>query len=291
MTGDYSIFVVRGEKTVITLTAVDRGKISDDVNKKATQYLVEMDLKVESEKLAKRRQRIERRRFGIKIESGLLIESFQLVSNNINTRQQHSTIIPIGGRAHWWFHRNFGVEGYWLYSNYSASNGFGQNTDVNMSWFGGDIKMRYQFRRSIHSPTIELMLGYNVLSTNVDRANNPIVRLDDRYQYLDVGVAGKLPLHSLFGLKAKALFFPFVHLGESPFRSGGDGNTKGFQLQGGVYYNFWNNFTLEVEYMFLFLDNDFTGTATRPDTTGTPLSLVQTRVVYQGGIVGLKYEF
>lgn len=292
VTADYSFIANRGETTVVTLIATDRGRFSKDIDRSAAQYQVDLDLKVESDRLAGRRRQIEKRTFGLGIESGMLIESFQMVSNNLNIQQQYASVIPMGLRANWWFHQNFGVEGYFQVANWEAKTGVNnQRVDMSMMWFGVDAKLRYAFSRSVTSPVVILDLGVNVLDSGADSFPSPITRLNETYKYFDVGFEGIIPFNTYVGMKGKALFFPYVILDESPVQSGRDGNTKGYQLEAMFYWNIWKGLTADIGYRFVLFDNDFTGRGNRTDQNGTVLSLVQSRTYYQGAVLALRYEF
>jgi opacity protein-like surface antigen len=253
---------------------------------------LDWDIKVETKDLADLRRRVEKRRVGIMLESGMMLEGFQLVSDSLSISQQYATTIPFGGRAYWWFLPYLGIEGYYTYAKWDAKTGFNnQEVSSTLQWFGGDLKLRYAFGRTIRSPVVWIQAGYNFFKTDIDSITNPVIRLSDSYEYMDVGVGTKIPFVNRVGFQGDFRFFPYIDLDESPLTSGRTGNTKGFQLDGGIYYNFWKDFSAELNYRFIFFDNDFTGRATRFNSLGIPLSLVQTRAIYHGLLLGLKYEF
>lgn len=292
LTGDYSFIAERGETSVVTVTAVDTGRISKDTDVRASHYNTEVDIKVESDRLATLRRRIEKRTFMLNVETAAMLESYQMVSDRINIGQQYATVFPVTARASWWFLEHFGIEGYYTYAQWSAKTGInGQKVDLTTKWFGFDAKLRYAFFRSIMSPVVVIRLGYNFLNFDVSGNQSPIIRPTEKYDYLDVGLEGKLPITSTLGLQAQAIFFPYMNLDESPVTSGRSGNTRGFEWRAGVYWNFWKDLTADLGYRFVLIDNKFTGRATRTDSTGATLSLVQSREILQGITLGLKYEF
>jgi len=292
VTGDFSFIAERSETTVITLTAIDRGKISKDTGFRESTYQLDWDIKVETKDLAAVRRRIEKRTVSLMLESGFMVETYQLVSDFLSVSRQTSSLIPFGARASWWFLPFLGVEGYYTLSNWKAKTGVNnQKVALVSHWFGLDAKLRYTFGRTIRSPQVWIQLGYNFIISDVDRFTIPIVRLNDDYQYLDVGVGTRIPFGNTVGMQGDFKFFPYIDLDESPLASGRTGNTKGLQWGVGFYWNFWKDLSAEVSYRFTLFDNDFTGRGNRTDATGQQLSLVQSRAIYQGGIIGIKYEF
>lgn len=292
VTGDFSFLAVRGETTVVTLLANDHGTISKDPDKRASEYELDLNIKVESDRLAEHRRRVERRTFSLGVESGLWLETFQFVSDRLNISPQTAGVIPLGVRASWYFLPYLGIEGFYTAAFYQAKTGFnGQRTDMSMNWYGLDLMLRYRFGRYITSPEIALMLGYGHLGLDASQTSAPLVRLSDTYDYMDFGARAKVPVNTVFGVTTEAHFYPWIDLDESPVTSGREGNPKGFQWKGGIYWNFYKDITLDLNYAFMFFDNDFTGRATRTDTTGAVLSLAQTRTYFQGALVGLRYEF
>lgn len=289
---DFSFVAARAEMSTVTVTAEDQGYISDDRNRTPSNIKIFLDFKVETQQLAEKRETLERRTIGIQAESGVLFESYQLVSDRLNINRQQTTVIPYGGRVNWWFAKNWGVEAYYLHADYNSPTGLGTSDNkITLNWMGGDLRWRYQFGPSIYYPEVGVKVGYNYLKFGVNPGSQPVTRLSEAYQYVDMAIETKIPITWNFGIKGSLSYLPWIHLDESQANSGFDAKKVGWGAEGGLYYNIWKDLSIFANYKIVLLNNEFTGRGTRTAANGNQLNLVETETVLQGVTAGLRYEF
>ena len=290
---DFSFVSARGGVTVVTLIAKDQGFISENIDRSPSHYRVVLDFRIEDKPLADARFELDKRRFRIEVESGMLFEGYQIVSDRLNIGQQTSSLFPVTVRGQWWFLDYLGVEAYYTGGVWSADTGVASgSTNIKMNWLGFDAKYRYRFGRSIYNPVLGLKTGFHVLDLKAGQNQFPIVsRLSDQYKYVDVGAELTVPIFLKFGFEGDISYYPWIDLDESPQTSGRDSKILGWGARAGFYYNFWKGMSVTAAYKVQHFKNHFIERGTRLSPSGFQLDLDETQYVFQGGLVGLRYEF
>ena len=171
--------------------------------------------------------------------------------------------LSFGDRGGWL--SGFGI-GFGLDRTFTLKSKLGTTEyDTTQTDYSVGLRYRYNFGNSPNLPSVKLLVGYNHLDFHIDRGMDDIDLPNVSYNYIDAGLAFRVPLTvpwlALFAEGRYLIVLSQGEISEQAFY--GDGSAKGLDIGGGIEARIAVAWSVRGGVRYRRLSLDFDGTGTR----------------------------